>query len=52
MLRRMAERKSTNCLGTTNEKKDSLVIASDTTVVLNQEIMGKPADEWLRLKYA
>lgn len=26
------------------EKKDSLVIASDTTVVLNQEIMGKPED--------
>lgn len=36
-------KKSTNCLGT-RWKEDHLVIASDTTVVLNQEIMGKPED--------
>ncbi len=42
-VRRMAEEKA-RTVWEQKEKKDSLVIASDTTVVLNQEIMGKPED--------
>ena len=40
-VRRMAEEKA-RTVWEQDEKEDHLVIASDTTVVLNQEIMGKP----------
>ena len=42
-VRRMAEEKA-RTVWEQDEKEDHLVIASDTTVVLNQEIMGKPED--------
>ena len=42
-VRRMAEEKA-RTVWEQDEKEDNLVIASDTTVVLNQEIMGKPED--------
>ncbi|PHL06875.1 Maf family protein [Enterococcus faecium] len=42
-VRRMAEEKA-RTVWEQVEKEDHLVIASDTTVVLNQEIMGKPED--------